>query len=186
LKAEDIMRRMPVKLLVAAGLVLCAPTLLTAQSRIAFEGRVGIAIPTGHLGDSYADPGYAVGVELLYNPVSRFTAYAGVSRDRFGCLSGCETAESYGFQGGLKYAITNNGRVQPWLRGGVIGQLLDTSRRSELGVGFEAGAGANIPMSPRFALVPAAFFRNYAAEWDGAQGLTARYFVLGLGGQVHF
>jgi hypothetical protein len=167
------------KIVLLTGFLVLAPAALSAQ--LSAEGRLGAALPTGHLSDSFAEVGYSLGLELDWRFMHLLSVYAGLSRDHFGCLGACDGPTSFGFQAGLRFRVIGDGRVQPWLRAGLIGQSLDTDRRSDLGLGFEVGAGTDIPLSARLSLVPAAHFRRYPADWDGAQGLTARYFMIGLG-----
>jgi opacity protein-like surface antigen len=160
----------------------------SAQSRLSLEGRVGAAIPTGDLSDGDAGTGLALAAEAMYSFSPILTGYIGVSRDAFSCDDEdfCEDLSSSGLQGGLKFLLAREGSLLPWVRLGLIGQSLDLGDEdTDMSLGFEAGGGLDIDVSPRFAVVPGVHYRSYSPDFDPGD-LDVRYFVLSLGGHIHF
>ena len=157
--------------------------------RFSLEGRLGITFPSGDLSDAGYGSGFALGLDGIYNFTPALSAYAGLSRHNFSCDEdeACEDgAVAGGFQGGLKLLLRREGNVLPWARGGLIGQTLDPNgETSDLGLGFEVGAGADIGITPRFSVVPALQYRSFSADF-GESDVTAGWFALTLGGHLHF
>lgn len=184
---------------IACAAALCGTTLMmgaaeaAAQaSRFSVEGRLGMTFPTGDLSDVGAESGLALGADLMYTFTPSLTAYAGLSRDAFSCdedeEEGCEDdLTSSGFQAGLKFLLTREGRALPWLRAGILGHSLDTNGSdSDMGIGFEAGAGADLDVSPRWAIVPALHIRSYSPDFDGDDDISATWLALTLAAHLHF
>lgn len=163
---------------------------VTAQShRLSLEGRIGAAIPTGDLSNGDAGTGLSLAAEAMYSFSPILTGYLGVSRDAFSCdeESFCDDASSSGLQGGLKFLLVRDGSLLPWVRVGLVGQSLDLGEvDSDLSLGFEAGGGIDIDVSPRFAVVPGIHYRAYSPDFEQNDELDVRYFVISLGGHLHF
>lgn len=170
----------------AAALMSASADLHAQRGRFALEARAGAAMPTGHLEDAFAETGFSISADAMLNLTRRFTAYGGLSLDEFGCDGPCDGPTSQGFQTGLKFLFTPEGRVLPWIRGGLIGQRLETDSKTDLSFGYEAGAGADIAFSSRWSVVPHIRYRDYDAEWPSGLGLTARWLTLGVGAHYHF
>ncbi|MGH7501841.1 MAG: hypothetical protein ACREL7_08805 [Longimicrobiales bacterium] len=162
---------------------------VSAQTRsVSLEGRAGVTLPTGDLSDGEAGAGLALAAEVMYSFSQVLTGYFGVSRDAFSCDEPdfCRDATSTGLQGGLKFLLARDGTALPWLRLGLIGQSLDLGADdADLTLGFEGGGGIDIDMSPQFALVPGVHYRSYSPDF-GQNDLDVSYFVLSLGGHIHF
>jgi hypothetical protein len=174
--------------LAAVWLCLGAVGVSAQTNRLSLEGRIGATIPTGDLSDGDAGVGLALAAEAQYSFSPVLTGYFGVSRDAFSCDDDdfCRDAASSGIQGGLKFLLARDGARLPWVRLGLIGQSLDLgANESDLGLGFEVGGGVDIDVSPRFAVVPGIHFRSYSADFDPGD-VDVRYFVLSLGGHIHF
>lgn len=178
-------------MLLAAGMWFVVPTgdVAAQTHRLSLEGRIGAAIPTGDLSDADAGVGLALAAEAMYSFSPILTGYIGLSRDAFSCDDDdfCGDATSSGLQGGLKFLLAREGSMLPWVRLGLIGQSLDLGEiDSDLSLGFEAGGGIDIDVSPRFAVVPGIHYRAYSPDFDGEGDIDVRYFVLSLGGHLHF
>jgi hypothetical protein len=172
----------------AAGVVFAGAEPIAAQvetSRISLEGRVGVAIPTGDLSDADAGAGLALGADFMYTFAPTLTGYLGISRHMFSC-DGCDEITAGGFQVGLKFLLARQGGALPWLRGGLLGQTLDTGSTSDLGLGFEAGAGLDIPVTHRFSVAPALNYRMFSPGGTGFDDFSANWIAITLGGHLHF
>lgn len=179
-------------LVAALGVAFTVPANASAQdtaSRISVEGRIGVGIPTGDISDAGGGAGLALGADLMYTFVPTLTGYAGISRHMFSCDEdeGCnDDFTAGGFQVGLKFLMAREANVLPWLRAGLIGQTLDSGPTSDLGLGFEAGAGLDLALTHRFSVVPAFTFRSFSPGGDDFDDVTASWFALTLGAHLHF
>jgi hypothetical protein len=173
-------------LMTVASLVLLAGE-VQAQATFAAEGRVGVTLPTGDLSDAGAESGIGLGAELQVNFTSTLTAYLGLYRYAFGCANDCDFDDdptSTGLGAGVKYIFHNPGDVLVWGRGGiVVNRLSANSANSDRELGFELGAGADLPIATQFYLVPNIAFVSHAV---GNGGFKANFFTLGLGLHYHF
>jgi hypothetical protein len=158
-----------------------------AQGSIGVEGRAGVTFPQGDLSDAGAESGLSFGVEVLAGIQRNLTAYVGAHRHAFNCEDACRlrlgnNPTSTGVGAGLKYIVQSPGDVLTWVRGGVIAQTLESeTRSSSREIGFELGIGADLPVAPRFYLVPNLGFLSH----DGGGGVTASFFTFGLGAHYH-
>jgi opacity protein-like surface antigen len=176
---------------VLAAFALLYPRSADAQTgQVSIEARPGVTLPTGDLSDAGAGAGLSLGADLMYTFVPALTAYVGLSRDAFSCDDDqpcSEDINSNGVQGGLKLLFAREGTALPWARAGVMGQRFEVGDSdTDMQLGFEAGAGVDIDVSPSFALVPAVGFRTYGADLDNGSDIDARWFNLTLGGHIHF
>lgn len=178
---------------VAVAALATASSEADAQTarRLSLEGRVGVTFPTGDLSDAGAGSGLALGADIMYTFTPVLTGYAGISRDAFSCDEDegpCDDDfTSGGFQAGLKFLLARDGRALPWVRAGLLGHSLDSDGLdSDLGLGFEAGAGVDLDVSPRFAVVPALHYRSYSPDFEGDADLSVNWLALTLAGHLHF
>jgi hypothetical protein len=171
------------------GIILGASQASAQRSGVSLEGRLGVALPVGELSDRGAGSGLSLAGDLMYTFSDALTGYIGLSHDRFSCDNDtfCRNRiTSNGFQTGLKFLFRRDGSALPWLRAGLIGQSLDTRRAdSGMELGIDGGAGIDFDVTPNFALVPALQLRAYSADL-GATTVDTRYFVISLGGYIHF
>lgn len=168
-----------------ASLLLAAP-ILSAQVGMAAEGQVGVTLPTGDLSRAGAEAGLSLGGELQLNFRQNLTAYLGLHRHGFSCDSDCDldpNPRSTGLNAGLKYIFPSPADALIWGRGGIVANQLTTDRGSgSRNVGFEVGAGIDMPVAPRFYLVPNLGFVTHGA----GSGITASYLTFGVGLHYHF
>lgn len=184
------MRWAAVLALMGAALGAGATQAQTAR-RISLEGRLGVTFPTGDVSDAGGGSGYELGADFMYTFSPALTGYLGISRHTFSCDEDegpCEDSfTSGGFQAGLKYLFSRDARALPWVRAGLLAQSLDVGPDdSDLGFGVEAGAGVDVDVSPRFAVVPALYYRTYSADVDGGGEISPSWFALTLAGHLHF
>ncbi|MEZ4416675.1 MAG: outer membrane beta-barrel protein [Gemmatimonadota bacterium] len=180
-------------------IVVCAAAFagaLTAQPaaaqdhRWSLEGRLGATLPTGDIGDNDETAGLSGAVDLLYSVSNAASLYGGVRAYRFNC-DGPECVDDRNGKGlgaGVKFVFAREARALPWVRGGVIyDQAAISGSDSDWAPGFEVGAGIDLDLSPRFALVPAVRYYGYRAEFAQPEDdADMRYFVIDLGAHLHF
>jgi hypothetical protein len=165
------------------SLILTALTAGAASAqtgRVALEGRGGFTLPQNSLKADGASSGFSAGLDVMYNFLSHFTGYAGVSRDEFdGDFS------SKGMQAGLKVVPLDLGSVLPWVSAGAIGQKMNAGgANSDLGLGLEAGGGADFEVTPQFTIAPGVRYRTYTAGFDVGE-INAHYLTVMLGAHLH-
>ena len=156
-----------------------------AQIGFAVEGRAAVTLPQGDLSDGGAETGIGLGAELQANFRPNLTAYLGLHRHAFGCETGCalgDSPRSTGVGTGLKYTFHAPGDVFAWGRGGVVyNTFANDDASSDRGIGFEVGAGADMPIATRIYLVPNLGFVSH----DTGNGFATRFFTLGIGVHYH-
>jgi opacity protein-like surface antigen len=171
-----------------AGVLVAAP--LSAQSRdVSLEGRAGAAIPVGNLSDGGAESGLMAEGELIFTPALNLSVFAGLGMHAFNCEGDddeCEEFSSRGLHGGLKYLFGQSGTATPWLRGGLMLHEAEFGETdSDFSLGFEAGGGIDLALSPQFSLTPALRYHQYEADFD-ASSVDMSWVSLALGAHLHF
>ncbi len=175
------LRRVLAPALVLSAAVL-ATTTASAQSTlpITVEVRAGAAIPTGDFGDG-TSTGWGVGATVRYAVSPMVELYGGYDHFDFGTDeelddTGVDFAlQDDGVRAGGRFNFSTLGSVSPWVEGG----LLFNRSRIEVGVGsvsfnvdsdwtlgFEAGAGFGVALSPRVTLTPGVRYRIHEAEFE--------------------
>jgi hypothetical protein len=159
--------------LVIASMLPAAP--VEAQQSFAAEVRGSLTRPSGEFGDPggmEATGKAGFGLDALYSFDRNLSAYVGWSRESFGCRA-CDDGGfvSSGFELGAKYTALQDRRVLPWVRAGLLLHELDADagtfqNSSDLGFGFQAAVGVDIPMTPIVSLAPAVRYQIYQAEFD--------------------
>lgn len=173
----------------AAG--LASPSAAQIVNPWSVEGRIGAAIPTGDISDNDETAGLAVGADLMYAFARSASVYAGGSWYRFNCDGDACVGDrtGRGVDAGVKVGFAQEGSsALPWIRGGVIlHQTEIEDSDSDWAPGFEVGAGVDLALSPRFSLVPGFRLYGYEADFaDEENDATMRFFVVDLGGHIHF
>lgn len=190
---------MPMKRL----LLLLAPAALLAHPAAAqtveLELRGGASV--GSYGATAAgrqdEPGPAFAATLHYAPVPRLSTYLGYSRSGFGCTEAfCGGAEvslaSSGVEGGVRWTLPLP--LRPWLRAGIVSHSLALTATPEdaapvrettsRGFGVEAGAGVEVPLTPRISLAPGLRYLRYdvrsAADGSRSDGVAVLVGDVGL------
>ena len=178
-------RSMPVihRFLRAAALVLaCAAADPLAAQRTAViplsvEGRGGIALPAGDLGDP-AEGGPAGEVSVTWHALPLIGFYGAYQWNRF-AYDGTGIPEHLtdsGFALGVRVTIpTPLIPIDPWIRAGVVAhQLRGESLREESKRGWEAGAGLAFPLARGLTLMPGVLWTRYQYGSDAADGQLLR------------
>jgi len=139
----------------------------------AFEGRAGLALPTGDLGDA-AKNGYVVGGSVTYHAIPLVGIYAGASSTQMAAKDGADgTYKDSGFELGARLGIpTPLIPIDPWIKGGVAFRRmhLDASLAGdgfdEWGLGFEVGAGLGFGFGP-VSITPGVSYVSYQVDDEG-------------------
>lgn len=157
-----------------------------AQVSFAGEGRVGVTFPSGDLSEAGAQAGLGIGAELMMTFRPNLTAYVGINRHGFSCDSDCNLGSgvrSSGLAGGLKFVFPSPPDAHIWGRAGVVAHTLSSDDFSgDRNLGFEVGAGIDMPIAPRLYLTPHLGFITHEAGTD----TSASYFTFGAGAHYHF
>lgn len=183
------MKRLAVCLL----FLTAAPVLAQESVTFSIGGGAGAAIPTGDLSDGDAELGFGFDVSgaAHFNPM--LAIYARYSYYTFGVDTGDPDVDAnyndsgFGLGARLSFAGADEGGLTPWFEGGLIYNSLEVegssggvtvSADSDWGVGFEVGAGLDVPVSEGGLVIqPRAYFRSYSPE----DGFTVSYGVIGVG-----
>ena len=177
--------RMVLALVLLAGVLLLQADDAQAQIPISAEARAGVTFPTGDLSDAGAEAGLSLGAELMLTPRRNLTVYGGIQRHGFSCDSDCDlgsSVRSSGVNAGLKYIFPSPPDALIWGRGGIVAYRLSSSEISgSRNIGFELGAGIDMPVGDRLYLVPHVGFVSHDAGGDG----QANWINFGLGGHYH-
>jgi hypothetical protein len=172
--------------LIACFSLLAGP--LDAQDRrVSLEGRLGTTLPAGSLSDRGAESGLLAEGELIFTPSLDVSVFAGLGVHSFNCdEEDCDEFSSHGLHGGVKYLFSRSGSATPWVRGGLL--LHEAERDAEdsgFTVGFEAGGGIDLAVTPRFTLAPSLRYHRYEADF-GNDMIDMSWFSLALGAHIHF
>ncbi len=195
------MRALVLFCVTALGVLSLPADPISAQSGPAVEIRGGLNLPLGEFSDSpgvaaESDAGFAVDLIVPVNP--RFSAYGGVARDLFGCegCGGSDKLRTTGLEAGVKFLFRREGSVLPWVRAGAVYHKLTihiagVEGDSDWGLGFQAAAGADIPLGEVLSFSPALRYQTYAAEFQpfGLDFLASRndvsFLSLDFGVHIH-
>jgi opacity protein-like surface antigen len=157
----------------------------SAQVGLGVEGRAGVTFPQGDLSDAGAEAGLSLGAEVQANVHRNVAIYVGFHRHAFSCDDDCtlgENPRSTGLAGGLKYIFHSPGDVLAWARVGAVANTFgNDDSTGDREVGFEVGAGFDLPVASRISLVPSIGFIVH----DAGTNFRANFFTLGLGVQYH-
>jgi len=156
---------------------------------LSFEGRAGVAIPTGDLGDEF-DPGFAFGANIAWHFTPMFGVYGGYSQAAFG-TGDDSSVRSQGFDLGAHVDLPSP-MLAPWLRGGLVFKEMHASRgaaslTSDTGTGFEVGGGIAFPIADMISLTPGLRYTSFPVtyqEFGVDQGDNASYLTLDVGVRV--
>jgi len=182
------------KKLTAAAAALAGAVLLAGPAAaqiphitpFAFEGRAGLALPTGDLGD-LAKNGWVVGGSITYHAVPLVGLYAGASHAQMSSeIEG--NYEDSGFELGARVGIpTPLIPIDPWIRGGVAVHRLaltgaGTDTFDDWGTGYEVGAGLGFGFGP-ISITPGVGYVSYRVNDDGDDA-TVSYVKAELGVRI--
>ena len=180
----------------ALGCLAVATPAVGQDSALLLEMNVGAAVPMSSFADGTetgegAESGVAFGLGFTLPRSERVALYLGFDQQRFGCEpAGCSEGGTYvatGFDVGVRFALLTGKAVVPWIRVTGITTRVETRDLpdpnqgvSELGFGFEAGAGAFIGMS-RIGVSPMITYSSVNSDLPGGDSLGLRYLTASLG-----
>jgi len=155
---------------------------------LSFEGRAGVAIPTGDLSDVGASSGFAFGANIAYHITPMFGVYGGYSQADFGGDIPEASFHTQGFDLGVLVDLPSP-MLSPWLRGGIVfnefRETLDRDRwTSDSQLGFEAGGGVAFPIMDMISVTPGVRFTTFPIRVDGRGDNSASYLTLDVGLRV--
>src|ERR1700741_3142263 len=164
------------KTLAAGAAALAAAALLPgpASAQIphfppfAFEGRAGVAVPTGDLGDA-AGTGFAVGGSITYHALPLVGLYAGASPAQFPADADDGDFKDAGFEVGARIGIpTPLIPIDPWIKAGAVFHQLELRGTAaddfdDWGTGFEVGAGLGFGFGP-ISITPGVTYVSYKVD----------------------
>lgn len=145
-----------------------------AQSTFSMELNGGAALPTQDLGTTKLAPGFGLGFTANVRVMPHLHLYAGWDYHRFVTdepLVGSDyDLNDTGYAFGAKFQHPFADRLEGWVRaGGLFNHIeLEDSEGeivSDTGheLGWEAGAGLSVVVTPRLAIMPGTRFRTYAS-----------------------
>lgn len=156
----------------ALCLVLFAAAVTPAQAQLSAGIRAGAAVGN-HVPAAaglQAQPGLALAGSLEYLAVPLASVYVTVFRAAFGCDDGfCTdrnvTVATRGFGAGVRL---HRERL-PWVRAGILlyDARVDADDRSgsvDAKLGFEVGAGWDVPLGDGLSFLPGLFFRSQSGD----------------------
>jgi hypothetical protein len=153
----------------------------------AFEGRAGIAWPTGDFGDA-AKNGWVVGGNVTYQAFPIVGFYAGASHAQMGAEGGGDYKDS-GFEVGARVGIpTPLIPIDPYVKAGAVFHRLEltgagTSDFDDWGTGYEVGAGLGFGFGP-VSLTPGVGFVSYKVDSGGVTDATVSYVKADVGVRI--
>lgn len=172
------------KKLTATAAALAAAALLAGPAAaqiphftpFGFEGRAGLALPTGDLGDA-AKTGYSLGGSVTYHALPIVGFYAGASMAKMGAEDTGNYTDS-GFELGARVGIpTPLIPIDPWIKGGVAFHRLELTDAGvdnfdDWGTGFEVGAGLGFGFGP-LSITPGVTYLSYKVDTGGSDGTAS-------------
>lgn len=175
---------------------------------VSLEVRGGLGFPMGDfptrglVAQEAVESGDGFALRGTYNLIPLLGVYAGFERYSFGVdeeeaagpdLNFVDSGFSAGAQLSLPLAMLAG--VSPWIRGGAIFHILDYELEEIAGVeantssdrtlGFEAGAGVDIPLGQVLSFTPGVTYRSYEPQFDGlTDGERLSYLAVEMGLRV--
>ncbi len=173
--------------------VMMASSGAAAQLPIPFavEGRIGVASPTGNLGEQ-ANTGFGSGATVSVQLIPNYGLYGGYSRTEFDLdVADNARAVDSGFAVGLTAAYPLFGAgIMPWFGSGLLLHDLAVQGATTVSgssqIGFEVGGGITVPVAPRVRLTPGIGFRRYTAPLLAQAEASISYLTAGVGVNVAF
>lgn len=197
--------------LLLAAAVLLAPAAAVAQSSpFSLEIGAGVAIPVQDFGNADPGTGFGFGANARYRFMPHLSAYAGWEWHKFSAdlppaeLDVNETGYTLGARVDHPFGSERAaGEAAPawWVRAGLTlahfeaeDEAADDTEdddvgETDLGLGWEVGAGISWPITSRIAVAPGLRFRQLRREIDMGlepQEATLSYITAGVGVVIGF
>jgi Outer membrane protein beta-barrel domain len=184
------------------GIGTLLATSLHAQERWTIEARGGVAIPTAKLSGTELSTGTGLGATVAYRIAEHLHLYGGWDWFRFPADQSFAGAkidfEQTGYTYGAKFVhpVSARSSVSYMLHAGGLythievesnsgGSTLDTGH----GLGWEAGGGLAIALTPRWQLTPALRYRAQSRDFKIASSTVSgdlQYVTFELGAAIRF
>lgn len=187
------------------AVVLAVMVSRSADAQALYAGvRVGTAIPTGDFSENAtttgnaaylrgASPGLGYGLDAgIGSPLMGL--YASYDHIEFGCNSGaCSTSGKYqltGYAAGVRASVPLLPLLRPWAKAGITynemkGDVSGTAVSTGKGLGYEIGAGADIPiLMGFFSLTPQVRRIRQRLSPNDAGKRDAPYYTFDIGFRV--
>jgi|GEM_PF-3114649 len=197
----------PIQLLaIAAALLSTVPAVEAQDTRVVLEARAGFAVPTGEWNEEdILDNGFGFGGSVKGMVTSAVGVYVGwetytyrIERADLGDVKA--NATDAGFRAGvaLHVPIPRYPALTPYVEAGGIynrvfigasNPVASLEIESDASLGFEAGIGVSVALSPYVSLMPSLRYRQHKADFEGFPELeaiigrdpTVSYIVYGVG-----
>ena len=127
------------------------------------EPRAGLSIPVGDTGED-VEVGLALSADVIFQSTPQLGIYAGYNHNTFAFKDTDEAdAQIKGFDAGVRFSFAPMSGFTPFVKAGVLFQKEAISGdggslEGDNQLGFQAGAGADVPISPRLSFTPQASF----------------------------
>lgn len=167
-----------------------------AQKKWSFDVRPGVNFPTKDLGNADLKTGFGLEGTFTYRILPSLGAYAGWSWNRFSSEQSFmgnnmdfeETGYCFGFQFMQKFKQSKTGYT---IKGGGTYNHIETENSNGdiindtgHGLGWQVGAGVNVPIGNRWFLVPEVRYRSLSrtiGTGDGKRDVNLNYISTGVG-----
>jgi opacity protein-like surface antigen len=165
---------------------MAAPAAAQSPIPLSLEARAAAAFPTGGTWGDLADTGVGFGVSASVQLVPNIGVYGGYSRTTFDiALPGDVRAVDSGFAVGLNAGL-GGAAISPWVGAGLLFHSLElenvpTPGGADSQLGFEAGTGLAIALTPRVRFTPAVAYRRYQARLLTTEREPISYISVGAG-----
>ena len=148
-----------------------------AEAQVTLEVRGGASMgayeATSAGFQTVAGPAFGATVGYTFRP--GFEAFAGYSREQFGCEEGfCAAIDPTFTRSGAEAGLRVELPARLWLRGALAGQTLavssgiaNTDETSGGSLGVKLGGGIALPLGPRIAITPGIEYSRFTTDLDG-------------------
>jgi hypothetical protein len=153
-----------------------------------FEGRAGIANPTGDFGDA-AGPGYGLSGSVTYHAIPLIGIYGGYSWNRFSVDDADGDFTDSGIDVGARLGIpTPMIPIDPYLKAGLVFHQMkltgaELGNFSDRGTGVELGAGVGLSFGP-VSLVPGVSWVSYKVDEGGSSDAKVSFVKADVGVRI--
>jgi opacity protein-like surface antigen len=132
-------------------------------TQFSIEPRAGLSIPVGDTGED-VHVGLALTGDVIFQATPQLAVYAGYNHNRF-AFKDSDDADAVikGFDAGVRFSLSPMSGFTPFVKAGVLFQKEEISDglgslEGDNQLGFQAGAGVDVPISPRLSFTPQASF----------------------------
>lgn len=167
------MKKVTSAIIMAATLGVVGTADAQSRSPLSVEIRGGLPFPVGDFQDSHGglQTGYSLDGTAIFQVTPMLGLYAGYSTNRFE-VENTEDREvnDAGFHGGLMASFPMTTGLNPFVKGGVVYHETETvvngegQANSDAELGFQAGAGVEIPLGRTLSFTPGVSYTRHSVE----------------------